>query len=137
MLTRKYPLYIPVLIFLAILFITDTSWAQNKKLTYQQVYQRGEPKLLGTLPRIVEWLDDDHYLELKSDKGKKEQKLMIVNAATGEASVYIDYQALDIKLPKSFKMEKRQPGQKISLAICLTMRMIFIIFLQKQEFLND
>ena len=112
MLTRKYPLYIPVLIFLAILFITDTSWAQNKKLTYQQVYQRGEPKLLGTLPRIVEWLDDDHYLELKSDKGKKEQKLMIVNAATGEASVYIDYQALDRKLPKSFKMEKKAARTK-------------------------
>lgn len=87
-------------------FAVATGWAQKKKLTYSQVYQRGEPRLLGSLPRIEGWLDENHYLELKSPEEEKEQNLMKVNALTGKESLFIDYQSLNKKLPKGFSLQR-------------------------------
>ncbi|MFQ5750522.1 MAG: S9 family peptidase [bacterium] len=102
--TRLFLISVTVLILCA---IVTTGWTQKKMLTYQQVYRRGEPKLLGSLPRIQGWLDDQHYLELKSDKeDKTKTQLMKVNAATGEESIFLDYQALNEKLPKGFTMQR-------------------------------
>jgi dipeptidyl-peptidase-4 len=115
MLTKKHRFFIPIAIVLASLAIVVTSWAQKRKLTYKQVFQKGEPKLLRELPRIDDWLDDDHYLELKSEEEKedkkeeekKKSKLMKVNAETGEATVYIDYHKINEEiLPEGFSMEK-------------------------------
>ena len=85
----------------------STSFAQKKKLTYSQAFQQGEPKLLGDLPRIEEWLDEDHYLELQSSHGGEEAKtqLLKVNAITGKKSVFLDYTALEKKMPKGFSLQ--------------------------------
>ena len=42
--------------------------AQKKQLTYKQAYMRGEPSLTTPLPRIQGWLNDDYYLESKTDE---------------------------------------------------------------------
>jgi dipeptidyl-peptidase-4 len=97
--------WIPTAIVL-ISFAVATGWAQKKKLTYLQVYQHGEPRLLGSLPRIEGWLDENHYLELKSPDAEKEQNLMKVNALTGKESLFIDYRSLNKKLPKGFSLQR-------------------------------
>lgn len=104
---KKVRFCILMTIVLSCLLTVAPAWVQKKKLTYQQVYQRAKPRLLGSLPRISGWLDDMHYLELKSDSEDEKAKpnLMKVNAATGKASIYVDYQALNEKLPKDFSLE--------------------------------
>lgn len=77
---------------------------QKKILAFEQVFMRGEPKLLGELPRVEEWLDEDHYLEFEAAEGVG-PRLMKVNAATGESTVYVDYPALAEKLPEGFSLE--------------------------------
>ncbi len=96
-------------LFLSVSFLVQPGWTQKKKLTYQQVYERATPRLLGTLPNIRGWLDDRHYLELKAPSGKerKNANLLKVDAATGKASVFLDYQALNKKLPEGFTMQRQ------------------------------
>jgi len=106
MLTKKHRCFILILAVLSGL-VSAPGWAQKKKLTYQQVYQRGEPRLLGSLPRIEGWLDDHHYLLVKSDpEDKTKTRLVKVDAATGEESTFLDYQALNEKLPEGFDIQK-------------------------------
>jgi len=47
--------------------IHSIGFAQDKKLTFDQVYLFGQPKLLQRLPSLNGWLDDDHYLQLKNE----------------------------------------------------------------------
>lgn len=104
MLNKKNLFFTVGIIVLGLIFLITDGWAQKKKLTYKQVFQRGEPRLLGSLPRIQDWLDDIHYLELKSDEEdqKAPLKLMKVNAITGEESVYLDEEVYKDKLPEGF-----------------------------------
>ncbi len=86
-----------------------SGWAQKKKLTYNQVFHRSEPRLLGSYPRIQDWLDDEHYLELKSNHAGEPAKsqLMKVNVTTGEASIYFNEELYQDKLPKGFSLQSR------------------------------
>ncbi len=45
------------------LFLTE---AQDKQLTFNQVYMFSEPRILKPLPRLQGWFDDDHYLYAKT-----------------------------------------------------------------------
>ncbi len=98
------------LTFLAILFValTNPAWSQKKKLTYKQVFQRGELRLLGPLPRLLRWLDSEHYLIQTSDPQKKEEPLRLerVNAATGEVTPHFDESNFKEKLPPDFSLSK-------------------------------
>jgi hypothetical protein len=58
------------LIILTFLISTSQLFAQNKKLTYQQVFEYGEPQLQGMLPQLKGWLDDEYYLEYHKDPEK-------------------------------------------------------------------
>ena len=60
--------------------IHSIGFAQNKKLTFDQVYLFGQPRLLQRLQSLQRWLDDDHYLQLKNEDGST--YLMKVNAET-------------------------------------------------------
>jgi len=66
-----------------------TCFAQDKKLTFDQVYLFGQPRLLQRLPSVIGWLDDDHYLQLKNEDGST--YLMKVNAETGKEEIYVNY----------------------------------------------
>ncbi len=87
------------------IFFAD-SWAQKKKLTYKQVFEQGEPRLLDSLPRIQRWLDENHYLEMRSEETENEAsfKLMKINATTEKASIHFDSDKYLNKLPKGFSL---------------------------------
>lgn len=88
-------------LFLIISFLIN---AQDKQLTYNQVYSRGEPRLLGPLPRLQGWLDDSHYLENKNIDGNS--VLLKVEAETGEEETYINYSEVNKNLPDGFSLEQ-------------------------------
>ncbi len=79
---------------------------EKKQLTYDQAFNRGEPKLLGTLPRIEKWLDGQNYLETRADQAKGTQALYKVNAATGAETIWLDLKALGKELTEGFSLER-------------------------------
>ncbi len=76
--------------------IHSTCFAQNKKLTFDQVYLFGQPRLLNRLPSLKGWLDDNHYLQTKKEDGNT--YLMKVNAETGKEDIYVNYAEINEKL---------------------------------------
>src|SRR5512140_920746 len=59
----------------------------------------GADRIVGELPTVPRWLDDERYLELRAE-GEGNQKLYAVNAADGHAELYRDVTALTKDLPK-------------------------------------
>jgi len=86
----------------------SSGWSQKKKLTFNQVFKRGEPQLLSLLPQIEGWQDEKHYLEWQSAERdqKSPAKLLRVNAVTGERSIYFDEGRHKDKLPEGFSLQK-------------------------------
>ena len=82
----------------------------RKWLTYDQVFGSPQPPgqraarsdVLGDLPAVTGWLDDDRYLETREDPADKQRKTFAVSAADGTAAVYRDVAALGKDLPKGF-----------------------------------
>jgi hypothetical protein len=68
-------------------------FAQQKQLTFNQVYMFGEPRLLKPLPQLKGWYDDQHYLKSKSENGKS--LLVKVNASNESEEVILDYSEYD------------------------------------------
>ena len=94
--------------FLLILtLIHNNLFPQNKYLTYKQVYNFAEPRLTKPLPQLKGWLDDNHYLEIKTDSSKSifQPVLMKVNANNGLSEIFIDYRKINENLPKGFNVE--------------------------------
>ncbi len=77
--------------------LTSVNIAQDKKLTFDQVYMFSQPHLLKRLPSLKGWLDDNHYLQKKSDDSKN--YLMKVDAETGDEEIYVDYSKINENLP--------------------------------------
>jgi dipeptidyl-peptidase-4 len=69
--------------------------AQNKNFTYSQVYNGRSLEILGKIPDIEGWYDDENYLAWKSDKANEKTKLMKINAETGESEVMVDFSLLN------------------------------------------
>jgi dipeptidyl-peptidase-4 len=95
--------------FLAIAFLMVTlCWAQKKKLTYQQAFMQGEPRLTSSLPRIQGWMDDEYFLLSKTEGEGKERKTLAMktHAVTGEEHVVMDYNAYKDKLPEGFSLQR-------------------------------
>jgi dipeptidyl-peptidase-4 len=78
--------------------------AGKKQFTYEQVFSgggtagRGDGGITGRLPQVTGWLDDDTYLELRSDSDK-ERRIYAVNAADGSARIHRDLDTVRKKLP--------------------------------------
>lgn len=69
----------------------------KKPFTYEQVFGApagppgaggGAGSLMGQLPRITGWVDDDFYLEMRTDPADGQMKTFKVNAADGTATVH-------------------------------------------------
>ncbi|UCH64425.1 MAG: DPP IV N-terminal domain-containing protein [Ignavibacterium sp.] len=91
------------IIFILILLILSADgiiFAQNKNLTFSQVYQFSEPRILQRLPVMKGWLDDNHFLQMKIEN--ESNYLMKVNAESGKEDIYIDYSAINKNLPEGF-----------------------------------
>ncbi len=67
--------------------------AQDKQLTFNQVYLFGQPRLLKPSPQLKGWYDDQHYIQSKNENGKA--LLVAINASTGEEKVILDYSEYD------------------------------------------
>jgi hypothetical protein len=80
--------------------IHSTCFAQNKKLTFDQVYLFGQPRLLNRLPSLKGWLDDNHYLQTKKEDGNT--YLMKVNAETGKEEIYVNYAEINENLEEGW-----------------------------------
>jgi dipeptidyl-peptidase-4 len=74
--------------------------AQDKKLTFSQVYQFSEPKILKRPPTMKGWLDENHFLQMH--KENESNYLMKVNVEVGKEEIFIDYSALNENLPEGF-----------------------------------
>ena len=70
----------------------------KKIFTYEQVFGGAQPgppgagadrpSLMGQLPTISGWADDQHYLETRQDPADKQMKTFKVTAVDGSATVY-------------------------------------------------
>jgi len=82
--------------------------AQGQKLlTYDQAYNRAEPRLTTMLPRIEKWLDSESWLESRTEPGRPGAALYKVDAKTGAASVWLDFKELGKDLPEGLALDPR------------------------------
>lgn len=76
-------------LFLLMLLFACPAVSQHKKtLTADQIYRNADPKVLIPLPNIVRWLDDSHYLEMKTKEGESRPIAYSVDAKTGKETEY-------------------------------------------------
>jgi dipeptidyl-peptidase-4 len=73
--------------------------AQNKQLTFNQVYLFGEPRILKPFPRLQGWIDEDHYLMQKRDATTS--AIVKVNAKTGDETVVLDFNLINPNLDEA------------------------------------
>lgn len=78
------------------LFVTK---AQDKQLTFNQVYMFSEPRILKPLPPLQGWFDDDHYLMQKRDATTR--AIVKVNANTGEETILLDFDSINPNLDET------------------------------------
>jgi len=88
-----------ILVFFGLTPWTVFSQAPPKKITYEQAYLNKEPRLLKPLT-AGSWLDDTSYLLRERDEKLKTTRLMKVAAATGEKTLFLDYDGLQKILPQ-------------------------------------
>jgi dipeptidyl-peptidase-4 len=90
-----------LVLFLLFFFLLTTSIsnAQDKQLTFDQVYMFSEPRILKPLPRLQGWFDNDHYLFTKKDADTN--AIVKVNAKTGEETIVLDYNAVNPDLKEA------------------------------------
>ena len=95
---------IPILIIFSLCLST---WGQTekKKLTYEQAFLDAPPQVLKSMTSARGWFDDKHYLILKTEEGAKIPKLLKVNALTEEATVLLDFERIQKKLPEGLSAQ--------------------------------
>lgn len=97
---NNFTLYI-LIVLLGFIFAAESS-AQEKRLTYNQVFNRAQPQLMGSLQRINGWYDDENYLI--NPEGK--DVLAAVNVITGEETIIVDYSFINQQLPEGFDVKR-------------------------------
>ncbi len=88
-----------LLILVTIAAFQFSSLAQEKQLTFNQVYMFGEPRILKQIPRPQGWFDEDHYLITKREADNN--GLVKVDAKTGEEFTVLDYNAINPNLDEA------------------------------------
>ncbi|NWG13179.1 MAG: hypothetical protein HXY20_06555, partial [Acidobacteria bacterium] len=116
MIRSVHPLVTASFLLLVSLSFVDARQAGSggKNFTYQQAFGRAareyaggeDTGILGRIPEITGWLDDQTYLETRLDPGSKTHKLIAVNASDGSERVFRDYAELRKRLPEGFDVER-------------------------------
>jgi len=99
MFTSSKKFYLIILLGILAIPIQFITNAQDKQLTFNQVYMFGEPRILKPLPRLQGWFDDEHYLMQKRDATTS--AIVKVNAKTGEESVVLDFNLINPNLDEA------------------------------------
>ena len=94
-----------VILAILVLFAMQNGLSQKKNFTYEEAYGRRRPMISNPLPRLMGWLDDAHYLEMKTED--RNQYVYKVDAKTGDEEMYLDYLTIEEKLPEGFTMRQR------------------------------
>lgn len=94
--------YLKKLFFFCCL-ITFTLSAQDKLLTLEQAYLKGEPSLINSLPTISIWSEDSNSFLIKDDG-----KIKIFNLMLNEERLLLDYAELNKSLPYGFDLSKAE-----------------------------
>ena len=76
----------------------------KKKFSYQQAYQNQESGVFAKIPEILYWLDDEHYLRLSLHEKAREQKILKINAANNDSTLFFDFEAINKKLPQNLSI---------------------------------
>jgi dipeptidyl-peptidase-4 len=67
--------------------VSSAGFAQGKKLlSFDQIFNNGEPRLTNPLPVVTGWADDEHYIESQGGS-------FLVDAKTGKREPYRDMEA--------------------------------------------
>ena len=63
---------------------------EKKHLSYEQIFKNAEPRLTKSLPTVIGWADDNHYLEMKKKDTDSVQKVYAVDVINGKDKVFRD-----------------------------------------------
>lgn len=101
---HKKHLLIPGIFLFCMIFLSTlpVSEAQKniRKISFEQAYANSEPRLFESLPSILQWLDDSHYLLIEEDEKSGDSKLFKVNAVDRTKTLFFDYGPVQKMLPK-------------------------------------
>jgi dipeptidyl-peptidase 4 len=85
---------------IALLFVLPfISPAQKKTFTFDQIFKGQYPDIFKPLPEIGGWVDDEHYIELKTDDDGRETAVS-VDVKTGNTTPYVHPASTEIKPPE-------------------------------------
>ena len=80
---------------LLIMVLFNTCNGLNKKFSFSEVYGTGYLKILGKVPSIVDWYDDNSYLIWKPDDQNRKTILQKINVQTETATVLVDFSTVN------------------------------------------
>jgi dipeptidyl-peptidase-4 len=102
---------------IGLIFSLNDAAAQKKKFTYKQVFEGGGGMRGGGMGMFgrggsMGWVDDEHYLEMKTDPAKpgSRPQLMKTNVENGKSEVYLDNS--NIQLPEGFSIDRPSGSTK-------------------------
>jgi len=99
---RNSRLIVPLV--LVFLFVFQAGNAQKKKLTYEQAFEYGQPRLTSFPSRPMGWFDDAYYLEMK--RGQGGDSIVKVHAVTGEEVEFFNFTDYKDDLPEGFNLSR-------------------------------
>lgn len=99
----QFKFFQTIFLLIFIFICSQSIIPQEKELTFDQVYLFRPPQLLAPLPNLRGWLDDNHYLEQKSENGNT--LLYSVNAVNGSEEIFLNYSAYDSLLIDGFTLD--------------------------------
>ncbi|MBK7631947.1 MAG: DPP IV N-terminal domain-containing protein [Ignavibacteriales bacterium] len=99
MFTSSKKVYLIILFGIFSIPLQFYTTAQNKQLTFNQVYMFGEPRILKQVPRLQGWYDDEHYLMQKRDAATS--AIVKVNVKTSEETIVLNFNAINPNLDEA------------------------------------
>src|SRR5688572_12069075 len=82
-----------------LLVLPFISVAQKKTFTFDQIFKGRYPSIFNPLPVVAGWVDDDHYIELRTDENGKESAVS-VEVLSGKSIPYVHPKAAEMALPE-------------------------------------
>jgi dipeptidyl-peptidase-4 len=70
----------------------------KKHLTFDQIFKGSEPRVMTTVPNVIGWADDEHYLVERHAPGARERSVLSIDARTGKGEPYHDLQRFSAAL---------------------------------------
>ena len=94
----KFPLFL--LSGLIALSLFNFCTGQDKKFTYSDAYEGGQSNIMGKVPSIVGWLDEQSYLVWKPDEENRKVILQKIDAQSGETTLFADFSGINERFEK-------------------------------------